>query len=72
MPLVDAVSDRKSDYVCAGCGYGIAVTTVPAACPMCHGTEWDSPAWRPFTSLAEYRSRFEDSDDADLSEALVL
>lgn len=59
MPLVNTVSDRKVDYVCVECGYGVALVTPPAACPMCHGSEWERPLWRPFTSLDEYRARFE-------------
>jgi rubredoxin len=59
MPLVDIVSDHEVDYVCVECGYGVALATPPPACPMCHGSEWEQPPWRPFTSLDEYRARFE-------------
>jgi hypothetical protein len=68
MPLVDAVSDQKIDYVCASCGYGVAVSTPPPTCPMCRGAEWDKPVWRPFTSLAEYRVRFEIVEEERLAE----
>ena len=59
MPQVDTVTDQKVDYICAECGYGVALVTPPPACPMCHGSEWERPLWRPFTSLDEYRARFE-------------
>jgi hypothetical protein len=74
MPLVDTASDQKVDYTCAGCGYGIAIATPPPVCPMCHGSEWDRPLWRPFTSLEEYRTRFEplESEELRSAEALVL
>jgi hypothetical protein len=41
---------------------------------MCHGSEWDRPLWRPFTSLDEYRARFEplESDQLVSTETLVL
>jgi len=74
MPVVDAVSDRGIDYVCAGCGYGVAVSTPPSACPMCHESHWDSPSWRPFTSLDEYRTHFEPLETYEVGsrEALAL
>ena len=65
MPLVDTVSDHKVDYVCAGCGYGVAVAMPPPACPMCRGSEWDKPLWRPFTSLDEFRARFEAPEESE-------
>ena len=63
MPLVDTASDHKVDYICAGCGYGVALAAPPPACPMCHKSEWDRPLWRPFTSLDEFRARFEPSTE---------
>ena len=65
MPQVDTVSDRKVDYTCIGCGYGVAVSAPPPACPMCHGSEWDRPLWRPFTSLDEFRARFESLEESE-------
>jgi hypothetical protein len=74
MPLADAVTERKIDYICVGCGYGIALTTPPPVCPMCRGSEWDRPLWRPFTSLDEFRARFEslESDELVSSKAFVI
>jgi hypothetical protein len=74
MPLVDAVSDHKIDYVCAGCGYGVAVSNPPSVCPMCHENHWDRAGWRPFTSLDEYRANFEPLDllETRTREALAL
>lgn len=65
MPLVDTVSDHKVDYTCAGCGYGVALSEPPPVCPMCHGSEWDRPLWRPFTSLDEFRARFEPLEESE-------
>lgn len=65
MPLVDAESEHKVDYVCVSCGYGVALATPPPTCPMCRGSEWDRPLWRPFTSLDEFRARFEPSEEQD-------
>jgi hypothetical protein len=45
----------RSDFRCAGCGYGVAVAaSLPTACPMCGGASWDRAAvWRaPAESLA--------------------
>jgi len=65
MPLVDTVFDHEDDYVCLECGYGVALSAPPPTCPMCHGSEWDRPLWRPFTSLDEFRARFEPSEEQD-------
>jgi hypothetical protein len=72
MPQVDIVSDHEVDYVCVKCGYGVALATPPPACPMCHGNEWDRPLWRPFTSLNEYRDRFEPSEVEPLGSTTAL
>lgn len=72
MPLVDTVTERKIDYLCASCGYGVALATPPPACPMCRGSEWDRPLWRPFTSLDEYRTRFEPLESDQLVEPRAL
>ncbi|MHB8060731.1 MAG: hypothetical protein ACYDHO_07865 [Gaiellaceae bacterium] len=66
MPLLDNVFDHEADYVCLGCGYGVALPAPPPSCPMCHGIEWDRPLWRPFTSLDEFRARFEPPEEHDL------
>ena len=45
----------RSDYRCAGCGYGVAVAaSLPTVCPMCGGASWDRAAvWRaPAEGLA--------------------
>jgi hypothetical protein len=63
MPLVDTVFDHEDDYICLECGYGVALSAPPPTCPMCHGTEWDRPLWRPFTSLDEFRARFEPPEE---------
>jgi hypothetical protein len=67
--LVEAVGERKVELVCAECGYGIVVTSVPPACPMCRATSWDLPAWRPFSGLAAYRQTFEELDEPEVDEA---
>jgi hypothetical protein len=72
MLLVDAVSDRKVDYVCVDCGYGVAVAAPPPVCPMCHGSEWEKPLWRPFTLLDEYRARFEPLETEPLGSTTAL
>jgi hypothetical protein len=65
MPLVDTVFDHEADYICRGCGYGVALSAPPPTCPMCHGSEWDRPLWRPFTSLDEFRARFEPPEESE-------
>lgn len=73
MPQVEAAPESKMDYVCSSCGYGVAVSMPPPVCPMCRGSEWDLAAWRPFTSLDEFRSRFEPLEtELTSSKALVL
>jgi Zn finger protein HypA/HybF involved in hydrogenase expression len=59
------LEDRKVELVCSDCGYGIVTVTAPEACPMCHGSNWDMPAWRPFSGLAAFRARPE-PDEAEL------
>ncbi len=54
--LVEGVGERRVELVCAECGYGVVVTSVPPACPMCHATTWDLPAWRPFSALGFSRA----------------
>jgi hypothetical protein len=60
------LEDRKIELVCSECGYGIVSVTVPEACPMCHGTTWDRPAWRPFTGLAGFRPTAARDEDRPL------
>jgi hypothetical protein len=73
MPLVDTVFDHEGDYICLECGYGVALSAPPPSCPMCHGTEWDRPLWRPFTSLDEFRARFEPPEESEpLAPSAVL
>jgi hypothetical protein len=72
MPLVDTESDHKVDYICAECGYGVAVATPPPVCPMCHGSEWDRPLWSPYTSLDEYRTRSELPESEPLGSTTAL
>lgn len=33
-------------FLCCGCGYGIAVRAVLPTCPMCAGDEWEEPFLR--------------------------
>jgi hypothetical protein len=33
---------EPQQYCCGTCGYGIVVRTLPAACPMCRGTMWET------------------------------
>jgi hypothetical protein len=56
---------HKLELVCADCGYGIVTVAPPDACPMCRGSSWDMPAWRPFSGLAAFRERPE-PDAAEL------
>jgi hypothetical protein len=57
--LLNRLDDRKVELVCAECGYGIVVATVPDTCPVCHASSWDLPAWRPFSALAEFHDIFD-------------
>jgi hypothetical protein len=36
-----AGSDAAGEFRCADCGYGVVVSTVLPACPMCRGTVWE-------------------------------
>jgi hypothetical protein len=36
---------------CRDCGYGVSVRAAPAACPMCHGVDWEHEPWRPFSAF---------------------
>jgi hypothetical protein len=47
--VVDA-APRLTELVCAACGYGAACRSVPDHCPMCHESQWEYAAWRPFSS----------------------
>ena len=38
----------SGEYVCAGCGYGIAVRTVLPECPMCRGVQGERPSTSPY------------------------
>jgi hypothetical protein len=73
--LVETAGERRVELVCAECGYGIVVTSLPPECPMCRATSWDLPAWRPFSGLAAFRETFEEAEeaqpDAPLSRALA-
>jgi rubrerythrin len=38
---------------CSDCGYGIARSTPPERCPMCHSVDaWVAMPWRPFSMLS--------------------
>ena len=43
-----------TDLRCAACGYGVATSAAPAACPMCQGAAWDPAPWRPFSRSPDY------------------
>lgn len=43
-----AGSAAEGEYVCADCGYGIAVRRDLPSCPMCGGGVWERPATSPF------------------------
>ena len=45
----------RSDYRCAGCGYGVVAAELPPVCPMCGGSTWDHTEWRPFSQAAADR-----------------
>ena len=38
-------------FVCVECGYGARARSEPDRCPMCGAHEWESDAWRPFSTL---------------------
>ena len=59
------LEDRKVELVCSECGYGVVAVTAPEVCPMCHGSSWDMPVWRPFSGLAGFRNALVPADAAD-------
>jgi hypothetical protein len=61
------LGDHKIELVCSECGYGIVSASPPETCPMCQGSSWDMPAWRPFSGLAGFRSPRPEPDEAELA-----
>jgi hypothetical protein len=49
---VEAGARGAGDYRCLDCGYGIVTFGLVPTCPMCHGAQWESARWSPFTSRA--------------------
>jgi hypothetical protein len=49
---VQAGARGAGDYRCLDCGYGIVTFGLVPTCPMCHGTQWESARWSPFTTRA--------------------
>jgi hypothetical protein len=44
----------RSDYRCAGCGYGVVVMfDLPSVCPMCGGSSWDRAPGQPLSAAVE-------------------
>jgi hypothetical protein len=39
----------KGAFRCAGCGYGVAVSSALPVCPMCGGSTWEAGDWSPFS-----------------------
>ncbi|MDX6510597.1 MAG: hypothetical protein QOE36_101 [Gaiellaceae bacterium] len=37
--------------ICSSCGYPTEADDRQLPCPICGGTTWDHPAWRPFSRL---------------------
>jgi hypothetical protein len=37
----------RTEYRCAGCGYGVIVSDPPRACPMCKTHRWDPVVREP-------------------------
>ena len=57
IPFQAAGTRVRGAFRCAECGYGVAVTGVLPACPMCAGTSWE-PELRPtFGRLGEAPGR---------------
>lgn len=48
------IPETITDLRCAACGYGVATSAAPAACPMCQGVAWDPAPWRPFSRSPDY------------------
>jgi hypothetical protein len=40
LTLADGAERSLGDFLCASCGYGIAVSRLPEQCPMCAASEW--------------------------------
>jgi lipopolysaccharide biosynthesis regulator YciM len=41
------------EYRCLECGYGIVTFSLVPACPMCHGSSWETARWSPFATRAK-------------------
>jgi hypothetical protein len=44
---------KRTEYRCAGCGYGIVVYERPPSCPMCRKPRWEHVEWRPSSPLLD-------------------
>lgn len=48
VPFAAAGDPAAGAYHCSGCGYGVTVSTLLPACPMCGGVTWEPAVWSPF------------------------
>ena len=51
----------RQDRVCIHCGYGVAASRTPEACPMCGGSEWESLR-RSYDYEFHYALAYDDQD----------
>jgi hypothetical protein len=52
--------------LCSSCGYPTEADDATPPCPICGGTTWDHPAWRPFSRLLEELSPLSGSSTAGI------
>lgn len=45
--FLSAGTQARGEFRCAGCGYGVAVTSTLPSCPMCAGSSWEASRWSP-------------------------
>ncbi|HZO35146.1 MAG TPA: hypothetical protein VFB17_08730 [Gaiellaceae bacterium] len=48
VPFAETGDPASGAYHCAGCGYGVTVSTELPTCPMCGGATWEPASWSPF------------------------
>jgi hypothetical protein len=44
---------KRTEYLCAACGYGIVVYERPPSCPMCRKPRWEHVEWQPSSALLD-------------------
>ncbi len=52
VPYLPAGARAKGEFHCAGCGYGVTISSTLPLCPMCAGGFWEQSPWSPLARAA--------------------